>query len=99
MAGGPRWFSRGQRLLVRRRPDCVSAGYLLIPALLEQVFGGDFASAVVVAEEIADPSTLPADQRPRRARTVGEDHAFVRQGRVAERAAARRRDHGHGDHR
>jgi hypothetical protein len=45
MAPARGWFARAQRLLERERRDCVERGYVLMAALLEDVFGGDHEAA------------------------------------------------------
>lgn len=54
------WFARAHRLLEREQRDCVEQGYLMLPAVEQQLGGGDAAYAtaariVEISERFADP--------------------------------------------
>jgi DNA-binding NarL/FixJ family response regulator len=59
------WFGRGQRLVERYGDDCAEQGYLILPATIGQLEGGQYtqaeaaaASAVECAERFRDPDLL-----------------------------------------
>jgi DNA-binding CsgD family transcriptional regulator/tetratricopeptide (TPR) repeat protein len=83
-AGG--WFARAQRLL-DEDDDCVEQGYVLVPAALQRLFGGDAATALPdfvrvahIAERFADPDLLTLSR-------LGRGQALVTLGLVAEGVA------------
>jgi DNA-binding CsgD family transcriptional regulator len=78
------WFARGQRLLEREERDCVERGYLLIPIVLQHVFGGDHEAAYATATQAAELGERFADQDLLALALMEQGHALVRQGRVAE---------------
>jgi DNA-binding CsgD family transcriptional regulator len=78
------WFARGQRLLEREDRDCVERGYLLIPVVLQHVFGGDHEAAYAAATEAAEIGRRFADQDLVAIAVMEQGHALVRQGQVAE---------------
>jgi DNA-binding NarL/FixJ family response regulator len=75
------WFARARRLLERERRDCVERGYVLIAALLEQVFGGDHEAAHATALEIAEIGERFGDGDLVAMGLMEQGHALVRQGR------------------
>jgi DNA-binding NarL/FixJ family response regulator len=75
------WFARARRLLERERGDCVERGYVLIAALLEQVFGGDHEAAHATALEIAEIGERFGDGDLVAMGLMEQGHALVRQGR------------------
>jgi DNA-binding CsgD family transcriptional regulator len=77
------WFARGQRLL-EGESDCVERGYLLIPALLEHTFRGDFAAAYDTASQAAELGERFGDQDLVAIALMEQGHALVRQGRMDE---------------
>jgi hypothetical protein len=76
------WFARGQRLLQREERDCVERGYLLIPVLLQHVFGGDHEAAYATAAEAVEIGERFGDQDLLAIALMEQGHALVRQGRV-----------------
>jgi DNA-binding CsgD family transcriptional regulator len=78
------WFARGQRLLEREGRDCVERGYLLIPVVLQHVFGGEHEAAYAAAAEAAEIGQRFADQDLVAIALMEQGHALVRQGQVAE---------------
>jgi DNA-binding CsgD family transcriptional regulator len=78
------WFARAQRLLEREERDCVERGYLLIPAVLQHVFGGDFEAAYAAATEAAAIGERFGDQDLVAIALMEQGHALVKQGRTGE---------------
>jgi DNA-binding CsgD family transcriptional regulator len=78
------WFSRAQRLLKREERDCVERGYLLIPALLQHVFSGDFEAAYAAAVDAAEIGERFGDQDLVAIALMEQGHALVKQGRTGE---------------
>ena len=78
------WFARGQRLLERDERDCVERGYLLIPVVLQHVFGGDHEAAYATAAEAAEIGARFSDEDLVAIALMEQGHALVRRGRVAE---------------
>ena len=78
------WFARGQRLLEREGRDCVERGYLLIPVVLQHVFGGEHEAAYTAATEAAEIGRRFADQDLVAIALMEQGHALVRTGQVAE---------------
>jgi ATP/maltotriose-dependent transcriptional regulator MalT len=74
------WFARAQRLLERERGDCVEAGYLLIPVLLEHALGGDHLAAYATAVEITETGARFSDRDLEALGLMEQGHALVRQG-------------------
>lgn len=52
-AQGGGWLARAQRLLDEGQHDCVEQGYLLIPAGLQSLAGGDAAAAYATFDQVA----------------------------------------------
>ena len=78
------WFARAQRLLEREGRDCVERGYLLIPALLQHVFSGDFEAAHTTALDAAEIGERYGDQDLVAIALMEQGHALVKQGRTGE---------------
>ncbi|WP_034270179.1 LuxR C-terminal-related transcriptional regulator [Haloechinothrix halophila] len=64
-AEGSGWLSRGQRVLDESGEDCVERGYLLAPAALQALDGGDpetayagFGEVLAIADRFADPDLM-----------------------------------------
>ena len=76
------WFARGQRLLERESLDCVSRGYLLIPDLLQHVFGGDPGGAYAIAARVTAIGERFGDRDLVAIGLMEQGHALVRQGRT-----------------
>ena len=53
LAQGSGWLARARRLLEHEPPDCAEQGYLLLPAILEQLQAGEHAAAQVTAARAA----------------------------------------------
>jgi DNA-binding CsgD family transcriptional regulator len=53
LAQGSGWLARARRLLEHEPPDCPEQGYLLLPAVLEQLEAGDHAAAQATAARAA----------------------------------------------
>ena len=77
------WFARAERLL-EGAGDCVERGYVLIAALLEHVFGGEFEAAQETATEITVIGSRFDDSDLVAIGLMEQGHALVRQGRVAQ---------------
>jgi DNA-binding CsgD family transcriptional regulator len=75
------WFARARRLLEREESDSVERGYLLIPAVLEHVFSGDFEGAYATATETAEIGERFGDQDLVAMALMEQGHALVKQGR------------------
>jgi hypothetical protein len=75
------WFARARRLLEREEGDSVERGYLLIPAVLEHVFSGDFEGAYATATETAEIGERFGDQDLVAMALMEQGHALVKQGR------------------
>jgi DNA-binding CsgD family transcriptional regulator len=77
------WLTRARRLLDRRGGECAERGYLLVPAAVEHLVGGDPASAeaasaeaAAIAERFSDPDLLALGR-------LGVGEALVAAGRTA----------------
>ena len=77
------WFSRGGRLLEDVEGDCVERGYLLIPAWLEQMAGGDYEAAYATAVEAAEIGERFGDRDLMWLARDDQGSALIKQGRVA----------------
>ncbi len=78
------WFSRGDRLLEREGDDCVERGYLLVPAVLRSLGGGDAEGAYATAVEIGAIAERFGDRDLVTIALMSQGHALVRQRRAAE---------------
>jgi ATP/maltotriose-dependent transcriptional regulator MalT len=78
------WFARAQRVLEREERDCVERGYLLIPAVLKHLFGGDFEAAYAAATEAATIGERFGDHDLVAIAQMAQGHALVKQGRTEE---------------
>jgi DNA-binding CsgD family transcriptional regulator len=78
------WFARGQRLLDRVERECVERGYLLIPVVLQHVFGGDHEAAYATAVEAAAIGERFDDHDLVAIALMEQGHALVKQGRPGE---------------
>jgi DNA-binding NarL/FixJ family response regulator len=78
------WFARAQRLLEHEERDCVERGYLLIPALLQHVFSGDFEAAYAAAVDAGEIGERFGDQDLVAIALMEQGHALVKQGKTGE---------------
>ena len=78
------WFARGQRLLDRDERECVERGYLLIPVVLQHVFGGDHEAAYATAVEAAAIGESFDDHDLVAMALMEQGHALVKLGRPVE---------------
>ena len=81
-AGG--WFARGRRLLETTGLDCVEQGYMLVPAALQHLFGGDFSPAFAILGEVAEISDRFGDVDLKTLSGLGRGQALIGQGKTAE---------------
>jgi DNA-binding CsgD family transcriptional regulator len=78
------WFGRARRLVERLDADCVERGYLLVPVILQQVSGKEWASVWATAAEAASIAERFGDRDLFALALHEQGHALVRQGRSAE---------------
>lgn len=84
MARGGGWLGRAQRLVQDHDLDCAECGFLLIPAALGTLEGGDpsrahgiFGEVIEVGRRFRDPELVTLGR-------LGQGQALVRMGRAAE---------------
>ena len=80
-AGG--WASRANRLLDEGGHDCVERGYLLVPAALQQLVGGNFPAAETAFEEAATIGDRFGDADLASLARQGQGRALIRLGEAA----------------
>lgn len=76
------WLGRAERLVEREERDCVERGYLLLPAVMQHLFAGDFESSFARA---ADAIEIGERFRERDLVALAvhlQGRALVKQGRV-----------------
>ena len=78
------WFGRAQRQLELEQLDCVERGYLVIPAVLEHVVGGDPEAAHDAAAEAAAIASRFGDKDLLALAVHEQGHALIRLGRTEE---------------
>lgn len=61
-AQGSGWFARAERLVEGAGQECAAAGFLLVPAFLEVLGGGDPATADGLARRMVDIARLSGDK-------------------------------------
>jgi DNA-binding CsgD family transcriptional regulator len=81
-AGG--WFARAERLVERAGGECAEAGYLRLPAMLQQAASGDLEGSHATALESAAIAEQFGDADLLALATMGQGRALLAQGRVAE---------------
>lgn len=84
-AGG--WFGRARGLLDDGKRDCVESGYLLVPAALQTLFGGDPGNALTMFEQITAFATRFADADLMAFGRLGRGQALINLGRVTDGVA------------
>lgn len=78
------WFGRAQRLLDRAGRDCVERGYLLVPAVLEQLGSGLWEAARGTAAQVAEIGERFAEPDLIAFALIKQGRALVKQGRVSD---------------
>ena len=81
-AGG--WFARGGRLLAENELDCVEHGYLLIPAALQKMYGGELQTALETFEQAAALGTRFEDPDLKTLGRLGRGQTLIAMGRTDE---------------
>ncbi len=61
MAKATGWLGRAGRLVEREKHDCVERGYLLLPAVLQQLFAGDYEGSYAHATDATEIGERFAD--------------------------------------
>ena len=84
MARGGGWLGRAQRLIQDHELDCAEHGFLLVPAALGRLEGGDpsqahsiFGEVIEVGQRFGEPDLVTLGR-------LGQGRALVRMGRAAE---------------
>lgn len=84
MARGGGWLGRAQRLIQDHELDCAEHGFLLVPAALGTLEGGDpsqahsiFGEVIEVGQRFGEPDLVTLGR-------LGQGRALVRMGRAAE---------------
>ena len=87
MARGAGWLGRAQRLVQDHELDCAERGFLLVPAALGTLEGGDpslahsiFGEVIEVGQRFGEPDLVALGR-------LGQGRALVRMGRAAEGVA------------
>ena len=83
LARGGGWIDRAQRLLDRRRLDCVEQGYLRYAAALRAVFSGELAAAMAGFHEAAGMGERFQDVELMTLARIGEGRCLIYSGDVA----------------
>lgn len=78
------WFERAHRVLDSLPDDCAERGWLLIPALLQQMVGGDYESAYQTAVQAAEIGVRFGDADLTWLARDDQGHALLAMGRVQE---------------
>jgi DNA-binding CsgD family transcriptional regulator len=84
-AGG--WFGRARGLLDDGRRDCVESGYLIVPAALQTLFGGDNEGGYALFDQMAAIAARFGDADLMAMSRLGRGQALINLGRVAEGVA------------
>jgi DNA-binding CsgD family transcriptional regulator len=78
------WLGRAQRLVDREEGDCVERGYLLLPLVLQQAGGGDYADAAATAARAAEVGERFGDPDLFALAVQEQGNALIKQGRIEE---------------
>ena len=81
------WLARAQRLLDDNRLDCVERGYLLIPAALGSVRGGEPATAHATFDEVGDIGDRFRDRDLGTLGRLGRGQCLIQLGKIADGVA------------
>ena len=84
-AGG--WLGRARRLLDEGRHDCPEQGYLLVPAAIRQLGGGDPAAALATYERVGELGERFADPDLAALGRLGRGEALAAAGGTADAVA------------
>jgi len=87
LARGGGWLARARRLLDDGHLDCVEQGYLLLPAALQRLAGGDAAAAYATFGQAAKLGGRFGDPDLVALARVGRGRALLRLGEAAEGVA------------
>jgi DNA-binding CsgD family transcriptional regulator/tetratricopeptide (TPR) repeat protein len=77
------WFARAERLVARTEDDCVEAGYLLLPVMLQLSASGELERSHATAVGIAEIAERFGDTDLLALATMGQGRALIAQGSVA----------------
>jgi DNA-binding CsgD family transcriptional regulator len=83
-ARGGGWLARARRLLDDGQLDCVEQGYLLVPAALQRLVGGDAAAAYAGFSQAAKIGDRFGDRDLVTLAQLGRGQALTRLGEIAE---------------
>jgi DNA-binding CsgD family transcriptional regulator len=87
LARGGGWLARARRLLDDGRLDCVERGYLLLPAALQSLAGGDAAAACATFGQAAEIGGRFGDPDLETLAGLGRGQALIRLAQTAEGVA------------
>jgi DNA-binding CsgD family transcriptional regulator len=87
LARGGGWLARARRLLDDGHLDCVEQGYLLLPAALQSMAGGDAATACATFGQAADIGGRFRDPDLETLARLGRGQALIRLAATAEGVA------------
>jgi DNA-binding CsgD family transcriptional regulator len=87
LARGGGWLARARRLLDDGRLDCVERGYLLLPAALQSLAGGDAAAACAAFGQAAEIGGRFGDPDLETLAGLGRGQALIRLAQTAEGVA------------
>jgi DNA-binding CsgD family transcriptional regulator len=87
LARGGGWLARARRLLADGQLDCVEQGYLLLPAALQSMAGGDAAAACATFGQAAEIGGRFRDPDLETLARLGRGQALIRLAATAEGVA------------
>jgi DNA-binding CsgD family transcriptional regulator len=87
MAPGQAWIARAGRLVTDDTHDCVEQGYVLVPVALQNLFGGDPASAFTIFEQAAEFARRFNDLDLLTLSQLGRGQSLIKLGRIHEGVA------------